>query len=661
MVVREIPTFAMSTSEAPTWKNPAPNDWEDDSWEDVADSASGPTTPTTPPETLPITNGPVPELTVTPPPSMGTSEKTSNQSPTQRESPGNGSTTNENAIRTLQTERDAAQKRAKTIELKLFAVTRERDALRRGRDNRSADAELIKQKDEQIKAVLNEGEQLSIKISEKEMSLRQAKSKISELESLLESKNDDIAAAEAKVEAALTRERVADAALRAADGSRDAAEKRVRALEAGVSTASSAALDAVKAELENAKKAATDAVKATEARLRKLHVNELNDVNVKHGKELTALNTAIDELRARLVDDAAAAGAREDRLRRDVANLREHTSALEARAEELAAAVPYATRPLLRQIDALQAASAERARAASAAEKTLLERARDAETARAAAHEREKAAEERVAVLITRTAALQEQVKLAKLGVENAEEEIVRVREEAEKEIARVVANSKNESEKARMAVRERDEAKAELRKERENALDKSEESEKKEKELKDTIATLEAKLEMAREAATSEIEVPITPSRQSLQEIAALASGEVPISPGASTGSFVTEPNTGVYATERMAVILKQRTGEVESLQIRLREKENSTNALAEEVVELTKKLEELTNQIKDAPIIREKYFDLEKRHETLLELLGEREERISELTADLDDVRVIYKEQLNELMCRLEGAGKV
>ncbi len=630
------------------WQNPAMNDWEDD-WEDVADS--GPPTPTTPAEASPVTNQPVPALAVAPQPPPKPAPK-----------PGTPAVNGVAADDALRVERDAALKRAKTIELKLFAVTRERDALRRARDSRTADAELVKQKDQQIKAVLAEGEQLSIKISEKETALRQAKNRISELEASLDARSNDVAAAEARVEAALTRERAADAALRAADGSRDAAEKRVRALEAGANNASSAALEAAKADLETAKKAATDAVKATETRLRKLHEQEITQKQVAHEKELASLNTAIDELRARLVDDAAAAGAREDRLRRDVANLREHTSALEARAEELAAAVPYATRPLLRQIDALQAASAERARAASAAEKALLERARSADAARAAAHEREKAAEERVAALLTRTAALQEQVKLAKVAGANGVEEAVRAKEEAEKELAKAVANARVEGEKARAAVRERDETRAELRRERAAMLDKAEEVEKKEKEMKDTIRSLEAKLELAREAAAnSEPDVPITPSRQSIQEIAALASGEIPLSPGASTGSFATEPNAGLYARERMASALRQRTGEVESLQTRLREKETATEALAEEVVTLTTKLEELSTQVSDAPAVKEKLDTLEKRHATLLELLGEREERIGELTADLADVREIYKEQLNELMGRLESEGKV
>ncbi len=54
------------------------------------------------------------------------------------------------------------------------------------------------------------------------------------------------------------------------------------------------------------------------------------------------------------------------------------------------------------------------------------------------------------------------------------------------------------------------------------------------------------------------------------------------------------------------------------------------------------------------------EKVGQLEKRHVTLLELLGEREECIGELTSEVADVREIYKERWNEPMSRLETGGK-
>ena len=66
--------------------------------------------------------------------------------------------------------------------------------------------------------------------------------------------------------------------------------------------------------------------------------------------------------------------------------------------------------------------------------------------------------------------------------------------------------------------------------------------------------------------AAKGVVDVPIMPSRQRIQEIPALASREIPLSPGASSGSSATEPNTGLYATVRMVFGLRQRAGGLES-----------------------------------------------------------------------------------------------
>ncbi len=48
-------------------------------------------------------------------------------------------------------------------------------------------------------------------------------------------------------------------------------------------------------------------------------------------------------------------------------------------------------------------------------------------------------------------------------------------------------------------------------------------------------------------------------------------------------------------------------------------------------------------------------------KQQATLLELLGERDERVGELMVGVADVRAISEKRLKELMRRLEDEGKV
>ncbi len=75
---------------------------------------------------------------------------------------------------------------------------------------------------------------------------------------------------------------------------------------------------------------------------------------------------------------------REDALKRELADITRRSQAAEARHEELATALPEATRPLLRQIEAMQAANAANAQAWAAAERSLHDRLSAAEAHAAA-------------------------------------------------------------------------------------------------------------------------------------------------------------------------------------------------------------------------------------------------------------------------------------
>jgi hypothetical protein len=63
----------------------------------------------------------------------------------------------------------------------------------------------------------------------------------------------------------------------------------------------------------------------------------------------------VQELRATLARHTAAAARREELLRRDLVELEARSQQAESRHEELMARLPEATRPLLRQIEAMQA------------------------------------------------------------------------------------------------------------------------------------------------------------------------------------------------------------------------------------------------------------------------------------------------------------------
>lgn len=576
-------------------------------------------------------------------------------------------------IAELQAKLKDALDRANASERKVFALTRDRDALRRARDSRAGDAELVKEKDKQITAILNEGEKLSIKIADKEAHVRTLKQQVKERDAAVETLQFTLSATEAKIEAVASRHRQLETSEKSAQDAREAAERRLRQVEseARSKSSSSAAVEAARAQLESLRKSQTASLENQSMRLRAEHESALEAVVSKSKSQEDSLNKAITELRTHLSQVVDSAGWREDQLRKECLELRHRAEQLEARNEELAAALPDATRPLVRQVEALQAAASERARAKSAVEKAQLERLRAAEAAAVVAGERERSAEERIGSLMTRIALLEEQVKLsgaeqARLGVE--------LRQEQSK-VAENQLKHQHELEVAQSAtlklVREKERVVEELTRERASNLDASEASEEQERALRNQIGGLEAKLEVAQERLAK---ASSASAQRSADVVASLASPRLSrrengtgkdVGLGAGSGGYDDDSSalaesaavpSGMYATERLTSSLRQRNGEIVSLQAQLDSKEAATQALAEEVVSLTARVEEIFAELKDAPEVRKELDELKRRHSALLELLGEREERIMELEADLTDVNQMYKEQITELLLRLE-----
>lgn len=651
------------------------NTWDagdDDGWEDVADVAPIPE-PAPPASTVPdastVTSSNAPAFSSPsespsgvpqksplasgsdPGPDTPTSKPTGNKDSS--ESP-----TNTAEIATLTAQLRAALDRASAAERKVIGLTR-------ARETRSNE---IDQNEARLNAMREEGEKLSVKIAEKEATVRNLKTTLKQRDAELENAEASISATGAKLEAAASRIRQLETSERAAIDARDAVEKRLREVEADArgKNSSSAALEAARAQLESLRKNQTSALETQAMRLNADKENALQDVESKAAAREEALNKTITELRAHLSQIVDNAGWREDQLRKENDELRMRAEQLEIRNEELAGALPNATRPLIRQVEALQAAVEERERAKQAVDRSHMERLRTAEAAAATARERERAAEERVSDILTRCAVLEEQVRIAQSEANRVNSEAARIQQDlAERE-----SKWERDGEIAKLAAerleKERDEAIKEVRKAQAAHMDALEASEEREKELRSKLASAETKIAMMTEQevenrqrnkmGTSDILNKFSDgdSRKISGHLVHDAAEDV-----VEQGRLVDEEGNsvaGVYATERLSSSLRLRNGEVAALQAQLDNKEKATRALAEEVVSLTAKLEEVAKEHEEVPEVSKKLKELERRHSTLLELLGEREERIGELEADLTDVKAMYREQVTELLLRLE-----
>jgi prefoldin subunit 5 len=57
--------------------------------------------------------------------------------------------------------------------------------------------------------------------------------------------------------------------------------------------------------------------------------------------------------------------------------------------------------------------------------------------------------------------------------------------------------------------------------------------------------------------------------------------------------------------------------------------------------------------------PQLQAEYRQLEQRYTAAVELLGERDEQLEEMAADLTDVKQLYKQQIEALVAQLAEVG--
>nr|KAJ0212156.1 hypothetical protein LSAT_V11C400197800 [Lactuca sativa] len=96
----------------------------------------------------------------------------------------------------------------------------------------------------------------------------------------------------------------------------------------------------------------------------------------------------------------------------------------------------------------------------------------------------------------------------------------------------------------------------------------------------------------------------------------------------------------------------LRQKEGELQSYMSRLVSMESIRDSLSEELVKMTKECEKLRSEVALLPSIKAELEALRIRHSAALELMGERDEELEELRADIVDVKEMYREQVNMLV---------
>uniref|UniRef100_A0AAR2KSZ0 TATA element modulatory factor 1 TATA binding domain-containing protein n=1 Tax=Pygocentrus nattereri TaxID=42514 RepID=A0AAR2KSZ0_PYGNA len=577
-------------------------------------------------------------------------------------------------------ERDIAKKEIKGLREEVAA-----------RFNSNETLELIREKEEQIRGLLEEGEKLSkqqlqhsniikkLRVKEKE-----SDTKITKQTKKLKEQEDELKQLQQVLDGKEELEKQHRENIKKLNSVVERQEKDLSKLQTELeelqekNRSLQAALDGSYKELAELHKAnATKASEAQELALsREVQAKEELSLALEKAQEEArlqqeALANQVADLRLALQRAEQQQARKEDYLREEISELQQRLQEAETRNQELSQSVTSATRPLLRQIENLQATLGAQTASWEKLEKNISDRLGESTQAQlAVAVEKERSATEELHAIKAQLASLESQNS-------NLRQEKGRLQGQLDAERTR---REKLEDDNSREHVElenlkgEYARALEEARKEKLLLTNQLEmEKMKVEQEKKKCYLAQEALKEKERKtpsASVSEAPASSTPSLSRSSSISGADHGGLHTSMlsqedsldhsfGTMTmslsGSSLYEAarlSGGSSIIENLQSQLKLREGEIAQLQLEISNLERSRSVMAEELVRLTNQNDEMEAKVKEIPRLRVQLKDLEQRHNTILQMYGEKAEEAEELRLDLEDVKNMYKTQIDELL---------
>ncbi|XP_013927460.1 PREDICTED: TATA element modulatory factor [Thamnophis sirtalis] len=553
--------------------------------------------------------------------------------------------------------------------------------------NSNETAELLKEKDEQIKGLLEEGEKLSKQQLQNSNIIKKLRAKEKERENTNTKQNKKIKELEDELQHL---KQVLDGKeeiekqhrenIKQLNSVVECQVKDLRRLQVDLedleekNRSAQAALDNAYKELADLHK--TNAAKDCEAQeaalSHEIKVKEelgliLEKAQEEAYQQQEALAIQVTDLRIALQRAEQQAARKEDYLRQEISDLQQRLQEAETRNQELSQSVTSATRPLLRQIENLQATLGAQTLSWEKLEKNLSERLGESQAALAAQTERERAATEELlsnkiqlsstesqnSLLRQENSRLQAQLEAEKSRLKKLENENNRYEVELEnlkEEYVKVVEGAKKEK---MLLSTQLEMEKMKVEQEKKKTIFVQESAREKERKLyiSSTMETLSSTPTLSRSSSISGVDM------AGLQTSFICQDDQYDHSFGSVSASGtnlydVMRMGAGSSIIENLQSQLKLRDGEISHLQLEIGNLERTRSVMAEELVKLTNQNDDLEEKIKEIPKLRAQLRDLDQRYNTILQMYGEKAEAAEELRLDLEDVKNMYKTQIDELL---------
>ncbi|KAJ9575477.1 hypothetical protein L9F63_007682, partial [Diploptera punctata] len=569
--------------------------------------------------------------------------------------------------------------RLSTLERKFQQAIREKELLLKQLEQAKQDAAsrlsmgeletLVAEKDEIIKELREEGEKLSKQQLQHSNIIKKLRAKEKETDSTIKNQKEQLDVLSEEVErlkrSLAAKDEVERTQIEAVHQltARTKRQEKELANIRGQLDDTTHKLDTTKESLDLAKKELTE-YKRTKTALEK----ELKEAKLSEERE--QLLAQIEDLRLKLQQAEEQHSGREANVRQECTDLLRRLERAEARNEELAQSVSVTTRPLLRQLESLQAASSAQQTSWEKQERNLSDTVSELQGRVSSLTEQERASREQcislrsiVSSLESRLAAANKEASQYKTELELQHAQCNQMRQAKEKLFSHTETLRQSMTEQLAELRREVTALEQQLSVER-----AATEAEKRRTSLlQDQLRDRETGGDRDRHGARGS---PATSPRSS----PTLSFGRVSLSESLSSNAwpqfqddaFECGSTSGRYSNvydslragnttsllEGLQSQLKLRDGEVQQLQWEMSRRDAERNALTSELSQLTARVEEQEARLKEAETVRGQFQDLQHKYDALLQMYGEKVEEAQELQLDLEDVKEMYKSQIDQLL---------
>ncbi|XP_073968898.1 TATA element modulatory factor-like isoform X2 [Rhodnius prolixus] len=368
-------------------------------------------------------------------------------------------------------------------------------------------------------------------------------------------------------------------------------------------------------------------------------------------QQVVTLQSALEDMRQQLVSAQEKHSVLEVQLRREISDCMARAETAERKLEEQSEAVRLASEPLARQIQALTEGQVNSQAAWISQQQHLNSTIAELETKVSSLANSERSVREQYETAAARVSSLSDKVSGLMQQNESLLEELNLGRESLEK--LKVLKNSelkKYQVDKDRL-VADLEDKKREIVSLKEvlsierTALDA---------EKRKSAALLE-QLRTSKSALSPQMSPRSSPTlsfgRASISESFSSSVwpsfGDDAMETSSTSGRLydVLRPANNTSFLETLQAQLKLREGEIQQLQWEVARLESERTSLRDEVGILTARLDEQSNDVSSLALLRTQY-------DALLQMYGEKLEESQELRMDLQDVKDMYKAQIDELL---------